>query len=85
MPKIARKLLPRIFKLSGKPRTLMSSNLEKPPASKFINMPKKIKLGTKPHQKRFSLVASKIPLLAKTNSSSHFLQFIGTIITYHLW
>ena len=81
-PKIAMKLLPSIWKLAGKPSAPISSNLLVPPASKFISMLKKIKLGTKPYQKRFSLVASSIPLPARANSSSHFLQFMITIITH---
>ena len=58
----------------------MSSNLEVPPESRFIKIPKKIKLGIKPYQKRFSLVASRMPLPASTKSSNHFLQFINSII-----
>lgn len=49
---------------------------EVPPESRFNKSPKNKKLIIKPHQKRFSLVASKIPLPAKVKSSSHFLQFI---------
>lgn len=80
MPKIARKPSPMILRLSGKPKAPMSSNLAKPPWSKFMRRPKKRKPGTKPYQKRFSFVASKMPLPAKTNSSSHLRQFIRTII-----
>lgn len=76
MPKMAIKLEPKICKLAGNPRADMSSNLANPPESKFIKNPKNKNDGTKPYQKRFSLVVSKIPLPAKTNSSSHFLQFI---------
>ena len=75
-PKIAVKLSPMILRLLGKPRAPISSNLEKPPESKFINIPKNTKLGIKPYQKRFSFVPSKMPLPAKTKSSNHFLQFI---------
>jgi hypothetical protein len=39
-------------------------------------VPKNIKDGTKPAQKRFSLVASKMPFPAKTKPSNHFLQLI---------
>ncbi len=75
-PKIARKLSPRILKLPVKPVAAMSSNLAVPPESRFIRSPKKRKLGVKPYQKVFSRVASRMPRPAKTNSSSHFLQFI---------
>ena len=81
MPKIAINELPRILKDSGKPRADISSNLEVPPASKFMSKPKKRKLGIKPYQKRFSFAANKMPLPARTNSSHHFLQFMLTIIT----
>ena len=77
-----RKLSPMILRLPEKPIARMSSNLAMPPESKFIRRPKNKKAGIKPYQKRFSLVASKMPLPAKTNSSHHFLQFIQTIITY---
>ncbi len=80
MPKMARKLLPRILRLFSRPVEAMSSNFAVPPARRFINIPKKKKLGMKPYQKRFSLVASRIPLPAKTNSSNHFCQFISIII-----
>ena len=79
-PKIAKNESLMILRLSGKPRAAMSSNLAVPPARRFISRPKKRKLGIKPYQKRFSFAASKIPLPAKTNSSSHFLQFIMAII-----
>ena len=79
-PKIPRKLSPRILRLLGNPRANIKSNLEVPPASRFIRSPKKRKLGAKPHQKRFSLVLIKMPLPAKVNSSSHFLQFIIHIL-----
>ena len=82
MPKMARKLSAMILRLSGKPMAAMSSNLAVPPERRFISRPKKRKLGIKPHQKRFSLAASRIPLPAKANSSSHFLQFINIIITW---
>ncbi len=81
MPKMARKLSPMILRLSGKPMAAMSSNLAVPPERRFISRPKKKKPGTKPYQKRFSLAASKIPLPAKANSSSHFLQFIVNILS----
>lgn len=81
IPKIARNESRRIRRFSGKPSAPMSSNLAKPPESKLISMPKKIKLGTKPYQKRFSLVASNMPFPASANSSNHFLQFINSIIT----
>ena len=80
-PKIARKLSRRILKQSGKPSAPISSNLEVPPARRFMSMPKKIKLGIAPYQNLRSLVASIMPLPANTNSSSHFLQFITLIIT----
>ena len=76
MSKMPMKLLPKIWRLSGKPRADMSSNLAKPPESRFIRNPKKKEAGTNPYQKRFSLVASRMPLLAKANPSNHFLQFI---------
>ena len=79
-PKIARKLSEIIFQLFGKPSDDMSSNLENPPERRFMSIPKTMKVGMNPNQKRFSLVASKIPLLAITKSSSHFLQFIIVII-----
>ena len=81
-PKIPRRLSPMILRLPGRPTADISSNLAVPPESKFIRRPKNKKAGTKPYQKRFSLVASKMPLPAKTNSSHHFLQFIHPIITY---
>ena len=67
---------------SGKPCNLINSNLVRPPDKRFISKPKNRKLGMNPYQKRFSLVASKMPLLAKTKPSSHFLQFINTIISH---
>lgn len=76
MPKMARKASPRILRPFGKPKANMSSNLVVPLDNKFISIPKKKKLGMKPYQNRFSLVASKIPLPARPNSSNHFLQFI---------
>ena len=79
-PKMAKKLSPMILRPLGKPSTLINSNLARPAFNKFISKPKKRKLGIKPYQKRFSLVASKMPLAAKTKPSSHFLQFINTII-----
>ncbi len=75
-PKMARKLSPRILRLPIKPVAVMSSNLVVPPESKFMSSPKKRKLGIKPYQKVLSRVASRMPRPAKTNSSSHFLQFI---------
>lgn len=81
IPKMPRKLSPIMRKPSGKPRILISSNLDSPPESKFMRSPKKRKPGTKPYQKRFSLVASRMPLPAKTKPSSHFLQFIILIIS----
>ena len=80
IPKMLIKLSHKIWSPCGKPRANMSSNLEKPPESIFIRTPKNIKVGTKPHQKRFSLVASRMPLPAMTKSSNHFLQFIVMII-----
>lgn len=81
IPKILKKASFKIVMVPEKPVAAISSNLEKPPASKLINIAKKIKVGTKPYQKRFSLVASKIPLPANTKLSSHFLQFIKIIIS----
>ena len=66
--------------LCGNPRANMSSNLEKPPDNRFIMMPKIINDGIKPHQNLRSLVARRIPLLAKANSSHHCLQFIVDIL-----
>lgn len=83
-PKIPMKFLPSIPRASGKPRANIRSNLEVPPARRFISSPKNKKVGIKPYQKRFSLVASKIPLPAITKLSNHFLQFIMVIITY-IW
>lgn len=76
MPKMPINALPRICMEPEKPVAAMRSKFEKPPANKFISMPKKIKAGTKPNQKRFSFVTRVMPLAAKTNSSNHFLQFI---------
>ena len=81
-PKMPMKLSPMIRRPSGKPKILINSNLERPPDSRFINKPKNRKLGINPYQKRFSLVASRMPLPAKTNSSHHFLQFINIIISH---
>ncbi len=75
-PNIAMKLCQNIWRQFGNPSAEMSSNLENPPDRRFISRLKNRKDGIKPRQKRFSLVASKIPLPAKANSSSHFLQFI---------
>ena len=80
MPRIASRFSPIILRLSGKPSILMSSNFESPPDSIFIKKLKIIKLGMKPYQKRFRLVARKMPLPAKIKPSSHFLQFIMVII-----
>ncbi len=80
MPKILMKAFPKIRIEPEKPVAAISSKLEKPPASRFISMPKKIKAGTKPNQKRFSFVASRMPLAPRTNPSNHFLQFIQPII-----
>lgn len=79
------KALLRIFIEPEKPVAAMSSKLEKPPASRFISIPKKIKAGTKPNQKRFSLVTSRIPFAAKEKPSNHFLQFIYIIIAQVGW
>ena len=79
---MARKLLPMICRLAGKPRAPISSNLLKPPCNKFISSPKNRKLGTKPNQKRDSLVARRMPFPANAKSSSHFLQFMFIIIAY---
>lgn len=75
-PKIARKLSRMILRFSGKPRILKSSNLARPLESIFMRNPKKRKLGIKPYQKRFSLVAKRMPCPARLKPSSHFLQFI---------
>lgn len=80
-PKIPRKLSPSIFKQFRKPVENIRLNFEVPLDNRFIKSPKNKKLGTKPYQKRFSLVASRIPFPAKAKSSSHFLQFI--IKYYH--
>ena len=80
IPKMAKKLSPMILRPLGKPSTLINSNLARPAFNKFMSKPKRRKLGIKPYQKRFSLVASKIPFAANTKPSSHFLQFINTII-----
>lgn len=82
MPKTLRKASLKIMMVPSKPVAYMSWNLEKPAESKFISMAKKINVGIKPYQKRFSLVAIKIPFAAKTKSSHHFLQFIPLIITH---
>ena len=82
IPKMPRKLSPIMRNPSGKPKIRMSSNFDKPPDKRFIKRPKNKKLGTKPYQKSFSLVASRIPLPAKTKPSNHFLQFINIIIAY---
>ena len=75
-PKMFRKESPIILRQLGKPRADISSNFEKPAERRFIKSPKKRKLVIKPYQKRFSLVASKMPLPAKVKSSKNFLQFI---------
>ena len=80
MPKIPRKLSPMIRRPSGKPWMRINSNFDRPPDKRFIKRPKNRKLGMKPYQKSFSLVASKMPFPAKMKPSSHFLQFINTII-----
>lgn len=79
-PNIARKESSKTCRLSGNPRAPINSNLEKPPCNRLINIPKNKKLGIKPYQKRFSLVASKIPFAAIAKSSNHFLQFMIMII-----
>lgn len=76
MPKMLTKLSPRMRILPANPVRRISSNFASPPASRFINNPKKIKLGMKPYQKRFSRVARRIPLPAKAKPSNHFLQFM---------
>ncbi len=76
MPKMAMRFSQMILSPSGKPRMPIISNLEVPEERRFMIKPKKKKLGIKPYQKCFSLVASKMPLPAKMNSSHHFLQFI---------
>ena len=82
IPKIAKKHSPMMRRPSGKPRILISSNFDNPPDSRFISIPKNIKLGINPYQNRLSLVASNIPFPASAKSSSHFLQFICTIIPH---
>ena len=76
IPKILRKASFKIVMVPSKPVAAISSNLENPPARRLISIAKKIKVGMKPNQKRLSRVASRMPLPAKINSSSHFLQFI---------
>ena len=76
MPKMPMKLSPRMVKALGRPRANMRSNLEVPPARRFMSKPKNRKAGIKPYQKRFSLVASRMPLPASAKSSNHFLQFM---------
>ena len=76
MPKIPKKDLPIICKLAGKPMSFIISKFDKPPDKRLSKVPKNIKDGIKPAQKRFSLVASKMPFPAKTKPSNHFLQFI---------
>ena len=75
-PNIARKLSRMTFNPSGKPSKDIISNLVKPPERRFMSSPKNRKAGTKPFQKRGSLVASRMPLPANAKPSSHFLQFI---------
>ena len=82
MPKTAIKLSQMMRSPLGKPRRRINSNFDKPPESRFIKSPKNRKAGMNPYQKRFSFVASRIPLPAKTKSSSHFLQFMYKIVTY---
>jgi len=84
IPKSPIKALPIICMEPEKPVAHIRLKLEKPPASKFISTPKKIKAGTKPNQKRFSFVTRVMPLAAKTNSSNHFLQFMYSIIPHFL-
>lgn len=76
IPNIATKLSIIILRLFGKPNADINSNLENPPDSKFMRNPKNRNAGINPHQKRFSLVASRIPLPARAKPSSHFLQFM---------
>ena len=76
IPNIARKHSPMTRRLAGKPSADISSNLVNPPDNKFIKKSKNKNDGTKPYQNFFSRVASSIPLPAKANPSSHFLQFI---------
>lgn len=76
MPKMARKVSRIILRLSMRPSENIRLILEVPLEIRFIRKLNTRKLGINPYQKRFSLVASKIPLLAKTKSSNHFLQFI---------
>ena len=66
----------------GKPEIRISSNLARPPESRFMSSPKNRNPGIKPYQKRFSLVASRIPLPASAKPSNHFLQFIIVIIAH---
>lgn len=76
IPKIFMNESQMILRFPGKPNADISSNLEKPAERRFMSKPKKRKLGMNPYQKRFSLVASKMPLPAKLKSSKNFLQFI---------
>ena len=76
MPKIPRNESRMILRLAGKPISPIISKLAAPDDKKFSSVPKMKNAGTKPYQKRFSLVANNIPLPAKTKPSNHFLQFI---------
>ncbi len=79
-PKTPIKASPRILMVPENPLAAIRSNLAKPPERRFSKTPKNRKVMIKPHRKRRSLVASKTPFDAKTNSSSHFLQFMPFII-----
>ena len=90
IPKIAKRFSPMMRRLPVNPWIRISSNFDRPPDKRFISKPKKRKLGMKPYQKRFSLVARRMPLLASANPSSHFLQFMLIIvaqmtITYYIF
>ena len=78
-PKMPRKAFRMSLRLFGKPSKPIISKLVVPAERKFSRVPKIINDGTKPVQKRFSLVASRMPLPAKTKPSNHFLQFMDLL------
>ncbi len=76
IPKIARNVSRIILRLSKGPSVKIRLSLEVPLESRFMRKPNSRKLGINPYQKRFSLVARRMPLPAKIKSSNHFLQFM---------
>lgn len=69
IPKRPIRALPIIWRLAGKPRAPMSSNLEKPPERRFIKVPKMRKEGAKPAQNLGFFVDIATPRAASSHSS----------------